>query len=83
MKVYKTNMVTLKVASCKECPNRKKQDEFAPSFFPRGMVCSAIDRVIEDPDDPFDKMPYHPPISEAKYYGGILKDCPLPDAQEV
>lgn len=77
MKLYKTDLVALKVTSCKVCPNRRQQEADIPSGIPGGMVCIAITREFKC--DPWETYFSHPPISEAKHFGGFLPDCPLKD----
>lgn len=75
MKIFKNPIIiALKVASCEDCPNKKAQRYKKIKGFGTSYVCSAITITPS-----IDKPPYHPTISEARFYGGFLPRCPLED----
>jgi hypothetical protein len=88
MKVYKSEFIErMLVPSCQECPHRKAYTYFSILGFSvrnrdkykSEMACSAITRTRLGADGL--TVSYHPPISQAKFYGGLfLPDCPLEDA---
>jgi hypothetical protein len=68
------------VPSCKECPHRKAHIYKNRDKYFRGIACSAITRTRLDANGL--TVLWHPPISQAKFYGGLfLPDCPLEDAE--
>ena len=80
MKVYKTNMVILRVPSCQECPNRKAQAYKNGEKFSTEIVCGAIER--EGRNYSGEVVTKHPPIRDARFYGGLyLPDCPLEEEE--
>ena len=80
MKLYKSKFIErMLVPSCKECPHRKAYTYRNRDKFRSGLACSAITRTRLGADGL--TVSYHPPISQAKFYGGLfLPDCPLEDA---
>lgn len=74
MKLFKNSLLTLKVASCEECPHKTAQRHKTAKGFGSHYVCAAITITPS-----IDKPPYHPAISEARFYGGFLPRCPLED----
>lgn len=80
MKLFKNAIISLKVASCEVCHNKAPQRYKTAKGFSTCRICSAITRISIHkitPDNPLGE--YHPPISEARFYGGFLEDCPLED----
>ncbi len=78
MKIFKNSILSLKIASCEECPNRTAQRYKTPKGFSTIYVCSAISRMSIHRiagENPLGS--YHPPIQDAKFSGGFLFDCPL------
>lgn len=80
MKIYKNAILIMKVPSCLECPNRRKERV----RHGRGYiyyVCSAITRNASriDTEPGCAEYQYHPSVMEASSTGGFLRDCPLDD----
>ncbi len=81
MKIYRNSILTLKVASCEECPHKKTQRHKTLKRFSTSYVCSAIKRLsIHSISSGNTLGEFHPPISEARFNGGFLYDCPLEGA---
>ena len=80
MKIYRNSILSLKISSCEECPHKKAQRYRKIKGFSTHYVCSAINRMrilkIEG-QNPLGS--YHPFISEARFNGAFLPDCPLED----
>ena len=74
MKIYRNSILSLKIASCEECPHKSAQRFKTAKGFASSYVCQAITITPS-----IDKPPYHPAISESRFYGGFLPRCPLED----
>lgn len=80
MKLFKNAIITLKVASCEECPNKKAQRFKTAKGFGTSYVCSAIKRLsIHSISHGNPLGEFHPPIAERLFHGAFLEDCPLED----
>lgn len=80
MKLFKNAILSLKISSCEECPNKKAQRYKNIKGFSTLYVCSAINRMsIHKIEGQNPLGSYHPFISEARFNGAFLPDCPLED----
>lgn len=81
MKLFKNAIITLKVASCEVCPHKTAQRHKTAKGFSTCRVCAAITRRSIHKITPGNPLgEYNPPISEARFHGAFLEDCPLEEA---
>lgn len=83
MKLYKTKKMTLKVAGCKECPNKMvvSYDNTGDGIRGFAVVCGAICYYGED--DNGNDVVFFPTVYKLGSQRNWLQGCPLPDVPEV